>query len=153
MFVSVSQDNKIQPENNGTYLYMYAPVIAEFYPDLSQVDDVLCEVDLTEYTKAALKDGKTDFTVRVATDMAQGADMPLKDCIDSDYRPCLKAVTGMAENEDPETLVRAVLSDKTCLCEQTQADKRAERYTLLKNDACSFKFDINEKAVMQTDTS
>lgn len=149
VFVSVSQDSKTQPEKNGSYLFLHAPVIAEFYPDLSTVDDVLCEVDLTEYTKTMLKDGKSEYTVRVATDMEQGADMPLKDCLDPDYRPCLKAVTGMAENEDPETLVRAVLSEKTCLYEQTSEEKQAEQYTIQDGNACSFKFEINEKSVLQ----
>ncbi len=129
-------------------------VIARITPNTFGTEDFLFEADMTEYVKSVLEEGRNEVAIKVTADTDNPILMASKDYLDVAYRPCLKAVTGIAEDTDADTLKKAELIDAAYVSEREKNEtgkSLAEKGgSLLIGDGneAYLRFTINKNAII-----
>ncbi len=128
--------------------------IAKINPDTFGVDDCLFEGDLTDYVKAALKEGRTEIGVKISADNEVPILMASAEYLDVAYRPSLKVVTGIAEDTDADTLKKAELYEAVYVSEK-EADEtgknlaeRNGKIVIGDGNEAYIRFSINKNAIV-----
>lgn len=100
----------------GKAIASTAPLLSEtkfasIYPQTAYDEDSLSEIDVTQYVKKLIKNGKTEFSLRLSSSMPICTNIATTSNNDLMYRPCLKVVTGEAVDTDAQTLKKVELGD------------------------------------------
>ncbi len=128
--------------------------IAKINPDTFGVEDYLFETDLTDYVKNAISEGREEIGIKVSSDNEVPVLMASAEYLDVAYRPCLKVVTGIAEDTDADTLKKAELYEAVYVSEK-EGDRTgktlAERNGMLsvgEGNEAYLRFLINKNAIV-----
>ena len=102
---------------NASTKYVDRPVafgeknLAEWNGNPSGRESAVLETDLTEHIKSLIQAGKHTLSLHLDTPVTNAyAIIAGSGFEDAAYRPCLKAVTGEAEDPDPSDLTKSVLT-------------------------------------------
>ena len=97
----------------------------QVYPQTTGADDSLCEIDMTDYVKERLQNGKTELSLRVTGRTPACLYMADSGYDDPMYRPCLKIATGVSTDTEAQTLKRAELRDAVYVS-QSEGERSGE---------------------------
>lgn len=121
----------LMPDNawNESMTYQSRPPVlgeiklAETAVDSRNARNALVELDMTEYVKKWIEDGRTSVSLHLdASGTSIAAVFAGTDYEDKAYRPCLKVVTGDAADPDQPDLVKSWLDTSVTLGAQTQEE-------------------------------
>lgn len=117
-------------------------------------DNQLIEVDLTEYTKNLLNKNTTDISFMIYSNDTIPTSVATAENEDSTYRPYLKIITGMAYDEDSDSIKKAEITDCTYVSE-AQPDKRgisltSDKLTVGNGNEVYIKLKLNRAAIRDT---
>lgn len=126
--------------------------VAVIYPQTMGAEDSLSEIDITRYVKEYIEAGMTEIAFRLSGRMPINAEVATGANSDSAYRPCLKVVTGAAEDTDAYTLRKASVSDAVYVSakrpEATGRELSNRSQIAAGGDKEIYlKFDLNENAI------
>ncbi len=126
--------------------------IAVIYPQTMGAEDSLSEIDITRYVKEYIEGGMTEIAFRLSSRMPINAEVASGANSDSAYRPCLKVVTGEAEDTDAYTLRKASVSDAVYVSakkpDATGRELSNRSVIAVGGDKEIYlKFDLNENAI------
>lgn len=129
---------------------------ATLYPQTGGTADSLSEIDMTEYAKALLAQNKTEISFRLSGTSSVCPVIASNAYGDPAYRPCLKVVTGEAEDTDSGSLEKVRLTDAVYVSSHmpnaSGSRLAAEGAHLLAGggNETYLKYDIDENAVLGT---
>ena len=124
------------------------------HPNTSGNEDALTEIDMLEYVKNIISQGKTEIAVGISAEMPVCVTMASQRYIDAAYRPCLKMVTGIAEDSDAKTLAKSELKEAAFISQKEGNDSgdklsaKAKGLLIGNGTETYLKFDINRAAIM-----
>ena len=129
--------------------------IAVIYPQTMGAEDSLSEIDITNYVKKYIDEGKTDIAFRLSSKMPVYAKIASGSNSDSAYRPSLKIVTGEAEDTDAYTLRKASVSDAvyvSAMRPEATGRELSNRSTIAVGEGKDIylKFELNENAIFDS---
>lgn len=156
VFIGITDsESRMTSDKSASLSYAVRPTLAVLHPYTMGSDDSLAELDITEYTKSALSEKKTDIILMIYSTDSIPSLMAGLSYDDSGYRPYLKVITGMASDTDPTTLNKSELSDCTFVS-QNQPDKRGVALTsggvitIGGGNEAYLKFKLNRAAIRDT---
>ena len=139
-------------ENVPDFKLPFEREAAVIYPQTMGAEDSLSEIDITSYVKERIADGMNEIAFRLSSRMPINAELASGANSDSAYRPCLKVVTGEAEDTDAYTLRKASVSDAVYVSAK-QPDVTGRELSNRSVIAAGgdkeiyLKFDLNENAI------
>lgn len=128
--------------------------IARIIPNTFAAEDCLFEADLTDYVKEMIEEGAGEIAIKVSSDNKIPVFMASTEYLDVAYRPCLKVVTGIAEDTDADTLKKAELSEAVYVSENEENEtgkNLAERNGELligEGNETYLRFNLNKGAIV-----
>lgn len=124
------------------------------YPNTLGNEDVLAEINIFDYAMNEVKQGKTEIGVGISANMPICVAMASQNYLDASYRPCIKMVTGIAEDSDSDTLAKTHLKEMAFVS-KNNGDKTGDKLSenaggLLIGNGCEMylKFDIDRADII-----
>ena len=153
--ISFIDTDKIPAKAENTNLRLFTENRYELiYPDTSGNDDALAEIDIFDYAMNEVRQGKTEIGICISADMPICVAMASQNYLDASYRPCIKIVTGIAEDSDSDTLAKTHLKEMAFVS-KNDGDKTGDKLSenaggLLVGNGCEtyLKFDIDRADII-----
>lgn len=109
------------PNEASAFSISFDKPLAAFYPEITGDENSLSEIDLTEFVKKQIKNNKREVVFSISGDMPISAALASSSHADAAYRPTLKILTGIAEDDDPKTINKAELKETATVSERLHA--------------------------------
>lgn len=124
------------------------------YPNTLENEDALAEINIFDYAMNEVRQGKTEIGIGISADMPICVAMASQNYLDASYRPCVKIVTGIAEDSDSDTLAKTHLKEMAFIS-KNEGDKTGDKLSenaggLLVGNGCEtyLKFDIDREDII-----